>query len=313
MTRPVLLLALLACACRTLPTAERCLTLAPGGYLTGEVGALGEPEVFDAEDYVYDAALTADGRALAFSRLGEKSFFLSLWSLGPPPARAADVAVNGYEFDVEALAWAPDGQWVAAVSRDGALRLFDAHGAPVAAWLSDEKLTAVAAHPSGHTLAFGSEHGLVTLLAVDEAGLHFLHEQRLHGDEVRALAFAPDGRLFSASWDKTVRVSQVTPKRVRPSGARVLFERKGGQTLASSAFTSPTSPASRSLMRLKSPWSGANSPVPTVWTAAMPRSRLTATLVTSPGSGNCARSTGWVGLLTSIIAKPPLPAATKAS
>ncbi len=222
---------LLLCACRTLPTAERGVTLGPGDYLTGEVAALGDPLVLNREDYVYDAALTADGRSLAFSRLGEKSFFLSLFTLGPPPARVADVPVNTYEFDVEALAWAPDGAWVATVSRDGALRLFDAHGVAGAAWLSDEKLTSVAVHPSGRALALGTEHGLVTLLSLDDAGLHFLHEARLHADEVRALAFAPDGRLFSASWDKTVRVSQVAPKRVRPTGARVLFERKGGQTL----------------------------------------------------------------------------------
>ncbi len=225
----VVLLAL--SACRTLPSAERGVSLSAGGYLSGEVAGLREPLVLNREDYVYDAELSPDGQRLAFSRLGAKSFFLSLFSLGPPPQRTADVELNGYELDVESVAWAPDGSFVAAVSRDGALRLYDAAGAPKAAWLSDEKLVSVAVHPSSGAVAVGSEAGRVTLLSLDASGLHFLQELPLHADEVRALAFAPDGRLFTGSWDKTVRVLRAAPAEVAVNRAGVRFEHHGGDTL----------------------------------------------------------------------------------
>ncbi|MFT3841119.1 MAG: WD40 repeat domain-containing protein [Myxococcaceae bacterium] len=182
---------------------------------------------FDHDDYVYDAQLSADAQRFAFTSLGQKNYSLTLCSREAKTC-APEVTVNGYEFDVESLAWAPDASWVATASRDGVARLFDAAGAAKAAWLSEEKLTAVAVHPSGHAIAIGSEHGLVTLLSLDGTGLHFADEKRLHGDEVRALAFSDDGRLFTAGWDKTVHVLASGLSTVKPGTARVHAERSGG-------------------------------------------------------------------------------------
>jgi WD40 repeat protein len=195
-------------ACRTLPAFDHRVA-------------------FEHSDYVYDAQLSPDAQRLAFTRLGLKTYGLSICSLQSKSC-AAEVPINGYEFDVEALAWSPDGSWLAAASRDGVARVYDAQGALKTAWLADEKLTAIAVHPDGHSLAVGNNHGLVTLLTLDAAGLHFADEKRLHTDEVRALAFADDGRLFTGGWDKTVHVLKAVQKTVRPDAARVHVDRTGG-------------------------------------------------------------------------------------
>jgi hypothetical protein len=48
---------------------------------------------------------------------------------------------------------------------------------------------------------------------------------------VSALAFAPDGTLYSGGWDKRLRVWDAREEPLRQDQARVRFERSGGQTL----------------------------------------------------------------------------------
>ncbi len=223
--------------CRTLPNlpdATLARLTASGGYLRGTPTGLRAPAVINDIDFIYDAKFSADSQRVALSRLGMKTFDVLVWAPhATPPKKVSEAAVNLHAFDVESVAFSPDDKWVAAVSRDGSVRLFDAQtGAAVGGWLTEEPLTTVAFHPNGRSLAVGSEKGLVTLLAISaensKVRFRFATERRVHQAQVRGLAFADDGRLFTAGWDKSVVVFSTEEKPVSANGASVHFERKGG-------------------------------------------------------------------------------------
>lgn len=230
--RPWLLCAVVASGCRTVevtPSAVLAqLHSQPDGHVQGTPVQLGAPVVLNAEDFVYDARLSPDAKSVALARLGLKGYFLSVYSLRPqPPTRLADVAINAYEFDVEMLDFSPDGALVATVSRDGAVRLFDAAtGRAVAGWLTDEPLVSLGMHPSGRWLAVGSARGLITVLALPS--LTHVAELRGHADEVRGLAFAPDGTLFSAGWDKRLVTWSLDETSAPSSSIRAHADKKSG-------------------------------------------------------------------------------------
>ncbi|MFZ5445496.1 MAG: WD40 repeat domain-containing protein [Myxococcota bacterium] len=216
--------------CRTLPRTPDAvlasLAAEPGAWLSGTPVALGPPTVLNREDFVYDAKLSADGATAAVSRLGLESFHLTLHDLATGRPRA-DVAVNALEFDVEALEFSPDGQLIAAVSRDGALRLYStASGALVGAWLTDEPLVSVAWHPAGSALALGSAKGLVTIVA--HPSMQHVAELRAHADEVRAVAFTRAGELVTAGWDRKLRVFALTETTLPPREVRTRYSKKNG-------------------------------------------------------------------------------------
>jgi WD40 repeat protein len=188
--------------------------------------------VLDSRDFVWSLAFAPNGERVAYTHLGAKVYLLALWGLGGPgPSRLADVEVNPYEFDVEALAFSPDGGLVATASRDGHVRLFEAAtGASRGRVLLDGPLASVAFHPGGQWLVVGSTQGLVTALSVP--GLAFGSEVRAHGTEpVSALAFAADGTLYSGGWDRHVRVWSTREEALRGGEARVRFERRGGSAV----------------------------------------------------------------------------------
>lgn len=227
--------ALLLSACQSLPHLPdaRLQQLKAGAYLTGAPVGLHPARILNDTDFVYDVKWAADSHHLALSRLGMKSFDLLVWANAQPPQQVSQAPVNRHEFDVESVAFSPDGRWAAAVSRDGSVRAFEAAtGKAVGGWLADEPLSTVAFHPTLGALAVGSEKGTVTLLKVEaqQGGLkfRFAAEAPLHRGQVRGLAFAADGTLFTAGWDKTVAVLAT---REQPSGANsaaVKYERKGG-------------------------------------------------------------------------------------
>lgn len=231
MRRAMLVALALVASCKTLPKNDpkvrEALKARPTGHLSGTVVALGAPTVLNREDFVWDTRAAPDSRSVAVSRLGMKSFHLSLFGLESPAKPRADVVVNALEFNVEALDWSPDAALVAAVSRDRAVRLFDAgNGAQKGAWLTDEALTAVAFHPAAPLLAVASTKGLVTVLTYPELG--FVAEVRGHTDEITALAWASTGELFSSSWDHSVSVWSVQESQAAAQVARARFEKKSG-------------------------------------------------------------------------------------
>lgn len=237
--RAVALLAggvLAACAHAPLvtPDVESRLAGTPGGFLSGRVAGVEEAAVLNQADFIWGLAFSPRGGRVAYTRLGKESYFVSIWSLGPPPKLLADPAVNPYEFDVEGVAFSPDGGLVATAGKDGAVRLFDAAtGVLKAQRRTEEPLGTVAFHPDGRWLVVGSLKGLVTVLSAPE--LRYASEERGHAGTVSALAFAPDGTLYSGGWDKRVRAWKTAVEAVTPDKARVRFERRGGSAVLGGA------------------------------------------------------------------------------
>lgn len=225
----------LACAllilagCKTLPPLPESTlaSLKGSAYLKGVPTGLLEPRVLNDVDFVYDAKFSDDSRRVAISRLGMHTFDVVVWAAGE---KVCEASVNKHEFDVEAVAFSPDGAHVASVSRDGTLRVFDAvTGKPGGGWITEEPLISLAFHPSGRYLALGSETGLVTVLAMDaQVKFRFATELQVHQGSVRALAFTADGRLITASWDKSIAVLTAQEQATAANAAAVHFERKGG-------------------------------------------------------------------------------------
>ncbi|HLL53497.1 MAG TPA: aspartyl protease family protein [Myxococcaceae bacterium] len=225
---PGLLLALLASACRSAPSLPPRLE-GTGAFLSGRVTGLRDAAVLDDRDFVYGLAFSPDSSKVAFSHLALRAFQLGLWSLSPYRP-LADVRLNAQAFDVEGVAFSPDGQAVCAASRDGVLRCFSAKdGAPLGSHGTEEPLVTVAFGPDGRTVLVGSARGLVTVLSWP--GLSFVSEARVHTGEVRAVAVAPDGRVFTGGWDRSIAVLQLHEREDKGDTARLSYLRKGGLAL----------------------------------------------------------------------------------
>ncbi|PZR06289.1 MAG: hypothetical protein DI536_30615 [Archangium gephyra] len=227
-------------ACKTVPLTPAstlaALRALPGAYLSGPVVTLNEPAVLNREDFVYDAKLSPDGSRAAISRLAGDGFHVAVFNLTAEHSADtqlnqtrpvdsspdADPRINVSEFDVEGLEFSPDGSRIAAVSRDGTLRVLDARsGALLGSWTGEEPLVSVAWSTDGGRLALGGAAGLITL--VDAAGLSWLTDVRPHGSEVRAVAFRADGSLVSVGWDGSLQVHALGE--ARNDEARLRFRR----------------------------------------------------------------------------------------
>ena len=181
----------------------------PGSYVGGTLSSAVVQVNLDRRDFVYDLELDATDDRAAYVHLAAKVFRLAVMQgtpdlLSPTPTKLlADVPINSNEIDVEAVAFSPDGQRIAAASHDRSVRLFDGAGNRVAEAVTEEPLTAVAFSPDGLSLVVGSDEGLLTVL--DARALTYRSELRAHHDAVRALAFDDAGTLWSGGYDKQVR------------------------------------------------------------------------------------------------------------
>lgn len=236
----LLLTALLGC--RTAPALPdetlRQLSATAGAHLTGEVRGADELAVLNAEDFVYSVAWSPASGSVASTRLGARHFALSLFAL-PTPARGeafkrrdgriapdVDVKVSEQAFDTEALDFSPDGQRLVTASRDSVVRLFDARtGALERTTQLEAPLSAVRFHPSGRYVAVGNTRGEIALLEVPS--LRYSGEALVHADEVRALAFSRDGRLFSGGWDRALAIFDTREAPAQTASAQVRFETRG--------------------------------------------------------------------------------------
>ena len=108
------------------------------------------------------------------------------------------------------LAFSPDGRWLAAGTKAGAVRIWDVQsGKPFVDLRGHNGLiTSLAFSPDGKLLASGSADTTIRVSEIRAgADLAVLHG---HSASVRALAFSPDGRrLASSSQDKTCRLWRI--------------------------------------------------------------------------------------------------------
>lgn len=185
--------------------------LKKGAFLTGTPIGLGAPEVVNRRDFVY-ALDFGDDDLLAFVHHVTTSMELTATQIEPLRARYQQ-PVNSNEFDVEDIVILDDGPGkgtIAVPSRQGYARAFDAKTGVLAKELiTGVSLIRVAASPDGKLLAYGGADGRIFLV---DAGTFAMRGQwRVHDDEVHGLAFLADGRLVSASFDGTLKVSALAP------------------------------------------------------------------------------------------------------
>ena len=152
------------------------------------------------------AAFLPDGsRAVSASDDGT----LILWDLEMGRAAAR---WRGHRGKVAAVAVSPDGSTIASGSWDHDVRLWDAAtGTSRVLAGHAANVNAVGFSPDGAILASGDYDGRILLWRVADGSLAATLPG--NGFPINALAFAPVGRLLSASSDKTVRVWDTTQRR----------------------------------------------------------------------------------------------------
>lgn len=178
-------------------------------FVTGAPKGLGAPEVVNRRDFIYAVAFGEDD-VVAFVHHVTTNMELTATQVEPLRPRFQQ-PVNASEFDVEDVVILDEGPAkgiIAVPSRQGIARAFHATAGTLARELiTGVPLVRAAASPDGALLALGAADGRILLL--DAATFAVRGQTRIHDDEVRGLAFLADGRLLSASFDGTVKLSSL--------------------------------------------------------------------------------------------------------
>jgi hypothetical protein len=155
------------------------------------------------ELYLLDTQVTAAG----VEKLQQARPELTIKQTLPNPIGSGMAMRDIYNHAVLAVAFSPNGRWLASGSADGTLHLWDVAAQSII-WTTaahTDWLFSLAFSPDGARLATGGGDNAIRLW--DVAGRRETAELAGHRGDVHDLAFTPDGgRLVSASDDRTVRV-----------------------------------------------------------------------------------------------------------
>jgi WD40 repeat protein len=149
---------------------------------------------------------------------------------------------TGFGQVVNAVAFSPDGQYVAGGSSDRSVKVWRLAGGMLVSNHFDhaQRVNAVAFSPNGQWLASASDDHTAKLYRTSDWGL----ERTLtgHTNGILSVAFAPNSlRLVTGSWDQTVRIWNVSDgtlvwSLVHGSNVFCVAFAPDGQTLASGAW-----------------------------------------------------------------------------
>src|SRR5216683_2848106 len=113
---------------------------------------------------------------------------------------------GGHSEFVNAVAWSPNGRYIASASWDHTVQVWDVNTrALLFSYEHNDIVYALAWSPDGHYIAAGGSDRWIDVLNAKTGRLLFTYKG--HTGEVWALAWSPDSRyIASASWDHTVQV-----------------------------------------------------------------------------------------------------------
>lgn len=119
-------------------------------------------------------------------------------------------ASPGESSEVGALAFSPNGKWLASSHKDGAIRLWDVKTGRISRTMPgpQQEIWSIAFSPDGGILAAGSNDKTIRLWDMQQYVA--LHTLTGHRGDVLEVAFSPDGKMLaSASRDSTIRIWDV--------------------------------------------------------------------------------------------------------
>jgi WD40 repeat protein len=177
------------------------------------------------EGKLYAAALSPDGGLLAVSGSGWNDGRKPIYLVALPTGRLSrnlqvvptggriERTLEGHKLEVFALAFSPDGKWLASGSGDKTVRIWNVGNGDCVQTLEGHKarLADVAFSPDGQHLASAASDGSVRIWSAPGWQQEAACEG--HGKAVNAIGWAPDSKtLATGSDDQTVRLWDLSGK-----------------------------------------------------------------------------------------------------